>query len=252
MTGTVHVNGQDTTTLSVADLSAGVGLVFQSPESQLVMSTVEEECLVGLLSQGMPRREARSRAQAMLERLEITHLAGRSPQALSGGQKQQVAIAAVMVTAPDVLVLDEATSELDALMVQKIFSMCAQFNRELGTTILLVSHEMELPARYAQRLVLMEGGRIILDAPTRAALKQPEAFRHAGGNLPQVTQFALALDSRITWPNLPLTEEEALPPVQQALAARPANGRLPQADPPHPPEHATPLIQLEFVLLVGG
>lgn len=249
MTGTVTVKGQDTSTLTVADLSTSVGLVFQNPEAQLVMSTVEEECFVGLLSQGLPRREARQRAQAMLARLEIAHLATRSPQALSGGQKQRVAIAAVMVTQPDLLVLDEATSELDALMVQKIFSMCTQFNRELGTTILLVSHEMELLARYAQRLVVMEAGRIILDAPTREALKHPAAFRQAGVHLPQVTQYALALDSRVNWPMLPLTEEEALPPVRQALAALPQNGRVPPRERVEPPSpaHAAPLIRLEDV-----
>ncbi|MFQ5614342.1 MAG: ABC transporter ATP-binding protein [Anaerolineae bacterium] len=233
LTGSVLVNGQDTMELTVADLSATVGLVFQDADAQLVMSVVEEECLLGPLSQGLSRREARGRAAEMLARLEISHLAERSPQALSGGQKQRVAIAAVMVTQPEVLVLDEATSELDALMVHKIFGLCDRLNRELGTTILIVSHEMELLARHAHRLALMNEGRIVLDAPTRQALQQHELFRGAGVRLPQVSQYALALDSRLNWPTLPLTEEEALPTVCQALAqtgppvetlARPAEG----------------------------
>lgn len=248
LTGTVQVKGRDTTELSVADLSADVGLVFQNADAQLVMSTVEEECLIGGLSQGLPHREARQRAQEILERLEITHLAGRSPQALSGGQKQRVAIAAVMVTRPDVLVLDEATSELDAVMVQKIFNLCAQFNCDSGTTILLVSHEMELLARYAQRLILMKEGQIILDAPTRVALAQPEAFADAGVRLPQVTQYALSLNARVPWSALPLTEEEALPHVRQAFAAanigtiatQPEAATLPQ-------NNATPLVRITDV-----
>jgi energy-coupling factor transporter ATP-binding protein EcfA2 len=225
MQGTVLVNGKDTVDLSVADLSASVGLVFQDADAQLVMSTVEEECLLGPLSQGLARQEARQRAHDILTWLEISHLQGRSPQALSGGQKQRVAIAAVMVTEPEVLILDEATSELDALMVHKIFSLCARLNQELGTTILLVSHEIELLARHAQRLVLMNEGQIVLDAPTREALAQHEAFRNVGVRLPQVTQYALALDTRLNWPTLPITEEEALPTVRAAIAGlEPVNG----------------------------
>lgn len=249
MSGTVQVNGRDTRELTVADLSASVGLVFQDADAQLVMSVVEEECLLGPLSQGLSRREARQRARETLARLEIEHLAERSPQALSGGQKQRVAIAAVMVTEPEVLVLDEATSELDALMVHKIFGLCDRLNRELGTTILIVSHEMELLARHAQRLLLMNEGRIVLDAPTRQALKQHEAFREAGVRLPQVTQFALALDSRLDWPTLPLTEEEALPTVRQAMAgAVRLEGAL--IEPVSGPDQAvdpTPLIQINGV-----
>ena len=252
MSGTVLVDGRSTAELTVADLSAHVGLVFQDADAQLVMSTVEEECLLGPLSHGLSRQEARRRARDMLARLEIAHLAGRAPQALSGGQKQRVAIAAVMVTAPEVLVLDEATSELDALMVHKIFELCERLNRELGTTILLVTHEMELLARHAQRLLLMNEGRIILDAPMREALQQHEAFREAGVRLPQVTQFALALGGQIAWPAPPITEAEALPALQQALAARhttitrPGDGPAPSSDGP-PTIAAAPLIHVEHV-----
>lgn len=249
MTGTVRVKGRDTAELTVADLSADVGLVFQNADAQLVMSSVEEECLIGGLSQGLPRRMARQRAYEMLDRLEITHLATRSPQALSGGQKQRVAIAAVMVTRPDVLVLDEATSELDALMVQKIFDLCAQFNRDFGTTILLVSHEMELLARYAQRLILMKDGRILLDAPTRDALAHHDAFAEAGVRLPQVTQYALDLNSHVPWPVLPLTEEEALPHVREVFAATAGaatDDTLP-APPATPPPNGTPLLRIANV-----
>src|SRR5918912_1006818 len=150
--------------------------------------------------------------------LRDMHLTVRSPQTLSGGQKQRVAIAAVMVARPQVLVLDEATSELDALMVHKIFDLCDRLNRELGTTIVLVTHEMELLARHARRIVLMSAGEVILDAPTREALSHVEAFEHAGVRLPQVTQYALACGPSLHWPQVPMTEEEALPVVRQALA----------------------------------
>lgn len=217
MKGNVFIAGENTRDLTVADLSSCVGLVFQDADAQLVMSTVEEECLLGQLSQGVPRARARERGREMLDLLGIAHLADRAPQTLSGGQKQRAAIAAVMVTQPEVLVLDEATSELDAQMVHKIFSICRRLNDELGTTIILVSHESELLARHAERMVLMQDGHIILDAPTREAFREYHTFREAGVRLPQATEYALALDSALSWPTLPLTEEEVLPAVREAL-----------------------------------
>jgi energy-coupling factor transporter ATP-binding protein EcfA2 len=214
--GTVEVNGQDTRTTTVAALSGTVGLVFQDADAQLIMSTVEEECLLGPLAQGRTRAEARAAAGRLLQTLEIPHLAKRSPRALSGGQKQRVAIAAALATDPALLVLDEATSELDALMVTKIFELCGRLNRERGTTILIVTHEIELLARYADRLLLLHEGRLLLDAPPRAAFARADLFAQAGVRLPQATQVALALAEPADWPALPLTEEE----VAEALRHR--------------------------------
>ena len=221
--GTALVDGQDTRELTVADLSARVGLVFQDADAQLVMSTVEEECLLGPLSQGFSRADARARARRMLDVLEIGHLAGRPPQTLSGGQKQRTAIAAVMATEPEVLVLDEATSELDALTVHKLFELCRQLNRERGTTILIVSHEMELLAAHASRLVLMSEGRILLDGPPRQMLRHAEPFRQAGVRLPQVVDLAEQLAPDLAWPEPPLSEPEAERAIRNGLPA-PAEG----------------------------
>jgi energy-coupling factor transport system ATP-binding protein len=203
--GQILVDGEDTRGMTVADLSARVGLVFQEADAQLMMSTVEEECLLGPLSQGMSRRQARAQAARMLDLLEIGHLAARPPQTLSGGQKQRVAIAAVLATEPHVLVLDEATSELDALTVHRLFGLCHRLNQERGTTVLIVSHEMELLARFAGRLVLMSGGRVLLDGPPRKVLAESAVFRDAGVRLPQVVELADAL----SWEKVPLDEGEA-------------------------------------------
>ncbi|MCX6049333.1 MAG: ATP-binding cassette domain-containing protein, partial [Chloroflexi bacterium] len=155
--------------------------------------------------------------------------------------------AAAMVTMPDVLVLDEATSELDAVMVQKIFDLCAQFNQELGTTIVIVSHESELLARYAKRLVLLDQGRIVLDAPMRTAVQQAEFFLQAGVRLPQITQVAELLTPQITWPTLPLIEEEALPTLRQVLTERPRADSPFAPSPPSSAPPSTPIIQVENV-----
>jgi energy-coupling factor transport system ATP-binding protein len=207
--GNVRVRGQETRQASVPALAGTIGLVFQDADAQLIMSTVEEECQLGPLAHGQSRAQARAAAHRLLETLEIAHLAGRSPRALSGGQKQRVAIAAAMTTEPAMLVLDEATSELDALMVRKIFDLCARLNRQFGTTILIVSHEIELLARYADRLLLLHEGILLLDAPPRQAFARPDLFARAGVRLPQATEVALALGAGgPDWPALPLTEEE--------------------------------------------
>ena len=207
--GRVLVGGRDTRELGVADLSATVGLVFQDADAQLTMSTVEEECLLAPLSQGLGRREARARAHAVLAELGALDLAERAPQTLSGGQKQRVAIAAVMAAEPELLVLDEATSELDALSVHRLFALCDRLNAERGTTILLVSHEMELLARHARRLLLLSEGRLLLDGPARTVLRELDTFHRAGVRLPQVAEYADRTARCLPWPELPLAEEEA-------------------------------------------
>ena len=216
--GRVTVLGRDTRATSVADVSAEVGLVFQDADAQLVMSSVEEECTLGPLSQGLSRRAARDAAYRSLETLGIAHLADRPPQTLSGGQKQRVAIAAALATAPEVLILDEATSELDALTVHRLFELCRELNRERQVTVVLVSHEMELLARYAGRLLLVHGGRLLLDGPPRAVFADA-ALEQAGLRRPQATDLALRLRHRVRWPGLPLFDDEAAPVLRQRLAA---------------------------------
>jgi len=222
MEGEVRIDGQDTRRLAVADLSATVGLVFQDVDAQLTMSTVEEECLLAPLSQGLGRREARARAQAVLAEIDALPLAGRAPQTLSGGQKQRVAIAAVLTAEPAMLVLDEATSELDALSVQRLFALCDRLNAERGTTILLVSHEMELLARHARRLLLLSEGRLVLDGPSCVVLRELDVFRRAGVRLPQVAELADRTAGLLPWREPPLDEAEAAAVLREAARQRAA------------------------------
>jgi energy-coupling factor transporter ATP-binding protein EcfA2 len=197
----------------VSELSDRVGLVFQDADSQLVMSTVEEECMLAPLSQGLARNEARARAHRVLELLEIAHMADRSPRALSGGQKQRTAIAAVLSAEPSVLVLDEATSELDGIMVHKLFEFCSELNREQNTTVIIVSHEMELLARHASRLIVMSDGHVVLDSSTSDALEQTEMFNVAGVRLPQHVEIYHGLRPHLVLERPP----ESVPELESAI-----------------------------------
>ncbi len=232
--GSVEIDGLDTRRLTVADLSARVGLVFQDADAQLIMSTVEEECQLGPLSHGASRAEARAAAAEMLALLEISHLASRPASTLSGGQKQRAAIAAVMATSPEVLVLDEATSELDALMVHKLFAICDRLNRDRGTTIVIVSHEIELLAQHTGRIVLFHDGRVALDGPPAEVFRDRAAFARAGVRLPQVAQVAAGLEGSVPFGAPPLTEEAAASVLREALrgrASRQSGRPIPSAGP---------------------
>jgi len=218
--GTVLVEERDTRDADVADLSTLVGLVFQDADAQLVMSSVLEEVMLGLTMRGMATKEAKARALETLESLGISHLAGRPPYALSGGQKQRAAIAAVMAMQPDILVLDEATSELDSLTVHRIFDICRRLN-EQGATIVLVSHEVELLCQFADRLALVDDGRVLLEGPPRELFQQAETFRRIGMRLPQVADFALSLADRLPFEALPLNVEEAKQIISKSVGESP-------------------------------
>jgi energy-coupling factor transport system ATP-binding protein len=219
--GRVTVHGQDTRATTVADVSAKLGLVFQDADAQLVMASVEEECTLGPLSQGLSRRAAREAAHRALETLDVGHLAARAPQTLSGGQKQRVAIAAALATAPEVLILDEATSELDALTVHRLFQLCDELNREQQVTIVLVSHEMELLARHARRLLVIHDGRLVLDGPPRVVFADA-TLADTGLRRPQATDLALRVGDRVGWPEPPLFDDEATAVLRARLAAEAA------------------------------
>jgi energy-coupling factor transport system ATP-binding protein len=218
--GRVVVAGRNTRETDVSDLSTKVGLVFQDADAQLVMSSVLEEAMLGLNMRGIPTHEAKEQAFHSLEALGITHLADRPPSALSGGQKQRAAIAAVMTMQPDILVLDEATSELDSQTVHRIFDMCQHLN-ENGTTIVLVSHEMELLSQFADRLVLVDDGQVMLEGPPRKVFQQAEIFRRVGVRLPQLTDFALAIADQLPFDLIPLTTEEAATVIKSAARDKP-------------------------------
>ena len=218
--GRTVVEGCNTLETDVSDLSTRVGLVFQDANAQLVMSSVLEEAMLGLNMRGIPIHKAKEQALHSLEALGITHLADRPPSALSGGQKQRAAIAAVMTMEPDILVLDEATSELDSQTVHRIFDMCQHLN-EQGTTIVLVSHEMELLSQFADRLVLVDDGQVVLEGPPREVFRQAEVFHRVGVRLPQLTDFALYIADRLPFDLIPLTAEEAATVIISAGGDKP-------------------------------
>jgi energy-coupling factor transporter ATP-binding protein EcfA2 len=163
MTGQVVVNGLETAAHSLPELAAHVGLVFQNPATQLFNATVEEEVAFAPRNLGLPAEEITARVAFALDATGISPLRSRAIRTLSNGEQQRVAIASVLALRPQVLVLDEPTSNLDWRGVEQVMSTLARLNRQEGLTILVIEHRLHAVASLADRVLLMRGGRIVAD-----------------------------------------------------------------------------------------
>lgn len=155
------------------ELSHHVGMVFDDAESQLIFTTVEEEICSGIENRGFSEAEIERRLKAVMEMCEISQLKNRAPHTLSGGQKQKVALAATLVLDTEVLILDEATSEMDTKAVKRVFSILKKLKEEEGKTIIIVDHNVEAFLEIGDRVVLLEKGRI-------KEVKSPKDFTDPG------------------------------------------------------------------------
>lgn len=209
MDGQVKIMGKDTRAQTIAELSRHVGIVFQDPDSQLITSSVEDEIAFGLRNRGLDEGEVWRIVDECLHRLGISHLRGRAPQTCSGGEKQKIAIAAAIAGQPDIMVFDEATSDLDPISARAIFGLAAELHSS-GKTIIFVTHEVELLAKYATRIAILADGRVILEGDPRSVFQRRDVFDRFGLRMPQVTQLALKLKERgVALNGLPLTVQEA-------------------------------------------
>jgi energy-coupling factor transporter ATP-binding protein EcfA2 len=159
--GRVTVAGLDTVDHPISTLARHVGVVFQDPETQLIATSVENEIAFALENLCVPREEIKERIPRVLAAVRLEGTEHKHPHELSGGQKQRLAIAAALAMQPDLMVLDEPTSQLDPVGAEEVFATVRELNRELGMTIVMASHAAEEMAEYADRIVLLFDGRII-------------------------------------------------------------------------------------------
>ena len=194
--GSVVVDGQDVCEVGLTDVSRLVGSVCQDVESQFVTSVVEDEMLYGLENFGVPRSQIERRVAGSLADMGIADLRDRVIASLSGGQKQKVAIASILALEPKVLVLDEPTAELDPASSLGVFELLARYAREHGTTVVVVEQKIALLARFADMLVVVDGGRIrFADAPEQV-LSHDDELRRIGVNCPRATTLVNRLRAR--------------------------------------------------------
>ncbi len=201
--GDLVVRGRNTRAHTVATLAADVGLVFQDFEAQIFSTTVELEVAFGPENLGVPRPEMAARVAACLDLVGMRDLRKRIPSTLSGGQKQKLAIAAVLAMQPRVLVMDEPTTDLDPLSKSGILAIADRLRAQGALSLLVVEHETEEMQR-TDRILLLKAGRALLYGPTAEVLRAVGTLRDAGVMPLGVTEFFHALDA----PLLPLTPAE--------------------------------------------
>ena len=195
--GGIEVAGYDVAKTPLEDIATVASLVFANPFNQITGAryTVREEIGFGLENLGIPRAEMIARIDAVMALTGLTALAERSPYALSGGQQQRLALAAVLAMRPKVLVLDEPTSQLDPLGKKELFNVLYQLASANETTVVLISHELEWIAAYADRAILMDAGKIIADGPPQTLLAQA-VMATSGVGQTRYTQAAQRLQER--------------------------------------------------------
>ena len=191
-----------------------VGLVFQYPEYQLFEETVYKDIAFGPKNMGLEADEIDRRVRSAAKMVGLTEEnLEQSPFALSGGQKRRVALAGVFAMEPQVLILDEPMAGLDPKGREDIFACIRRYHAEHGTTILFVTHSMEDAAKMASRILVMDGGRLILDGTPEEVFRQSDLLLRSGLDIPQVTQVVRALREK------GLDIDPAIYTVEQAVEA---------------------------------
>lgn len=179
-TGSVAVSGYPVTDDNLVDIRRRVGIVFQDPDDQLFMPTVREDVGFGPANLGLSGGELDERVNGALASVEVSDLADRPPNHLSFGQKRRVAIAGVMAMQPEILVLDEPTSNLDPASRKDLTAILDS----LDVTQLIVTHDLLYALEICERSLIIDAGRIVADGPTRQVLGDPELLAEHRLGLP--------------------------------------------------------------------
>lgn len=190
--GRVLIHGQDTRGQKVSSLARTVGFVFQNPDHQIFNDTVAKETAFGPTNLGVSESEVRRRVEAALQAVRLVGRANDSPQDLSRGERQRLAFASVLAMETDIIVLDEPTTGLDQKEAMDIMDLASQLNAK-GHTIVFITHDMALVARYAQRVLVLCKGSILLDGSADTVFAQPEVLARTLVEPPQIVQLASKL-----------------------------------------------------------
>jgi energy-coupling factor transport system ATP-binding protein len=211
LTGNVVVDGKDLFKSTLSEWVLTVGLAFQNPFNQIsgAKYTVFEELAFGLENIGISREEMVTRVEEAMRLTGISDLADRSPYSLSGGQQQRVALASILVMQPKVLVLDEPTSQMDPIGTREVFAVIRTM-AERGMTVVLVEHKVEWIAEFADRVIALHNGQILLEGSPSEVLTS-ELLEEMGFGISRYTSVARAAQKLGLWKGekLPVTLDEA-------------------------------------------
>jgi len=218
LSGQVLIHGLNTKETGISELATKVGIVLEDPETQLFTTSVKSEVAFGPENLSLPPDEIEERVRWALEAVRLSGYEERLPSSLSGGQKQRLAIAANIAMRPDILVLDEATSQLDPVGVEEVLSVVRELNQKYGMTILMATDASEMIARVMDRVVVLNQGQLEVDGTPRQIFANAGLFKKLMIRSPQVSQLATRLINEAhPLPEFPITVPEASRGLQTLL-----------------------------------
>ena len=218
--GEVIFNGKDISQYGY-ELSKMIGYVFQNPFTQIsgIKETVFEEIAYGLENFGTPVEEIEKRVIEVMKLTNTEELAMKNPYELSGGQMQRVALASVIVLNPDVLIIDEPTSQLDPQGTESVFEIIRKL-KEQKKTIILVEHKIDLIAEFTDHVIILKDGEVLKEGDTNSVLTDISLLEH-GIAIPQVTQLAIQLkENGLPINSISVTEDSLLAILKNLLGER--------------------------------
>ena len=221
--GRISVFGKDVDKSNLSSIRRMVGLVFQDADSQLFSPTVMDDVMFGPLNLGLSVDEARARAEQALQTVGISDTT-KIPHNLSGGQKRLVAIAGVLAMNPRILVVDEPTGDLDPSNARKIERLLRSLRDEHGMSVVIALHDMDMAARLADRICVVEGGKIIAEGRPEDVLYNERLLTDAGLQLPTVVRIFKSMGLETFTKTRPLTVDE----LTKVMLARKSEGRAEQ------------------------
>ncbi|MHA1713214.1 MAG: ABC transporter ATP-binding protein, partial [Candidatus Ranarchaeia archaeon] len=245
MEGIVDVLGWDTIEHHTYEIASKVGMILQDPETQLFSTDVFSEIAFGLENLGYPKEDIIERIEWAMNATRIKGLEKRTPWTLSGGQKQRVAIAAIMAMRPEILVLDEPTSQLDPIGTHEVFSVVKDLNKKYNTTVVMAEHKTELIAQYADRVILMNKGQVIADGPTDEILSQRDLLDEIFVKVCEVSNLGCELQNIGLIDKVPITLPETEKILRDLIARNKVKAKpIPEKRAAIEKPDETPLLEL--------
>jgi energy-coupling factor transport system ATP-binding protein len=237
MRGGIYLDAVNLTQMKIREIAQRIGIVFQNPDNQIVNLSVEEEVAFGPENLMLPSDDIERRVVEALKATGMLAMRYEQIYALSGGEKQRVVIAAALAMQPNILVLDEPTSDLDPVGTQEVLQVIHELNRRRNTTIILIEHKVDEVIAWVDRVLLLDQGSIVIDAPPTRAFAERTTWDLLGVAVPQFIQVAQTLTD-VFGGATPLTLDEmvsALERTDYARALQAHTGTATEAPPSAPP-----------------
>jgi len=187
--GKVNVLGKEVTKQNLDEIRQKVGLVFQDPDDQLFARTVALDVAFGPTNLKLSKAEIAQRVNWALEVTDLKGLENKSPSNLSGGQKRRASIAGVLAMKPEIIILDEPMSNLDPKTSSKVLKLLMQLNKELGLTLIIATHDVDLVPLFADEICILNKGQILMQGPPQEIFSQAELLRSVDLRLPRITHL---------------------------------------------------------------